>query len=509
MKVSEIRCSRQKVLLALVFVVWACSAFIPEAVAIDVSAEEKERFNNVLATYGYSKPAATDSGGEQEQPAMQQTDSKQAPLDERMQTIVSIDCEEMPIEQAIQMMTRDANIDIIKSPDVTGFVTATLTNVPLEEALTNILAAHGFGYVPDRSLLRIMPLKEIIEQPEPIVTKIYQITYADVEQVAAALEKFISKQGTVSLSKGTSHVIVSDVESRVKAVTKFVAEIDKVTPQILIEVRIYDITSRDTLDLGIDWMAGRNTTFTGGLGSNPTGQNGPFSTGTFAADTDKTASTFSGNLRFGYFSGGIDVDAILKARYEDVEAKLLANPRILVLDNEKAMFDIVTEEPYSEVTITNDSITENIKFKFVGVKLQVQPHVTRDKLVRMHIQPEFSVVVRNETFQTSTVPVVDKRTVDTVALVEDQHTVVLGGLRKKDVAKQINKIPLLGDLPLIGGLFRFEGENTENTEIVVFITPHIVINQPLMTASEQQAYRATEFEGPPVELTRAERKAEK
>jgi len=106
---------------------------------------------------------------------------------------------------------------------------------------------------------------------------------------------------------------------------------------------------------------------------------------------------------------------------------------------------------------------------------------------------------------TTNIPVIDTRKADTIALVKSGQTVVLGGMRKKDVSTQINKIPLLGDLPLIGGLFRFEGEDTAVTELVVFITPQIV-DQPVLSQAEQQAYEVTEFSGPRNYLTRAEKK---
>jgi len=428
-------------------------------------------------------------------------------LEQRMLKRISIDFRNTPVDDVIRIMAEQADVDIVKSPKVIGNVTATLTNVPLEEALSNILAAHGYGYVTGRNLIRIAPLEEIAQAEERLDNKIYHITYADVEQVEKALKKFISKRGSLSASLATSHIIVTDTESNIKAIDTFIDEIDRITPQVLVEVRIYDITSTDTLDLGVEWNAGQRTTFTGGVagdvGTNPSGEINPFTTGLFSNPTEMTESAASGLLRFGWLNPNLDIDVVLKAQQENAVAKLLANPRILVLDNGTALFDIVTEEPYVERTISGDVITETIKFKNIGVKLEVTPHVTREGMVRLHIEPEFSIVVRYATVQGAPVPVVDTRKVDTIALVKSGHTVVLGGLRKKDISTQINKIPLLGDLPLIGGLFRFEGESTAVNELVVFITPKI-IDQPVLSQAEKLAYEATEFSGPKVTLTKAE-----
>ena len=431
-------------------------------------------------------------------------------LEQRMLKRISIDFRNTPIDDVLRIMAEQADVDIVKSPKVTGNVTATLTDVPLEEALSNILAAHGYSYVVGKNMIRIAPAEEIAEKAEALVHRIYRITYADVTEVEKSLKKFISKRGSLSSNPGTSNIIVTDTETNIKAIDTFISEVDRITPQILVEARIYDITSRDKLDLGVEWEAGRNTTFPGGVGTNPTaGSRNPFVISGFTGRTNKTATATAGALRFGLLNESIDIDVILRAEQENIDAKLLANPRILVLDNEKALFDIVTEHPYIERTISGTTITETVKFKDVGVKLEVTPHVTREGMLRLHIVPEFGIVVQAASALTSNVPVVDTRKVDTIALVKDNQTVVLGGLRKKDVSTQTNKVQLLGDLPLLGGLFRFEGEDTAVTELVVFITPKI-ITQPVLSESEKRAYGITEFAVPQIDLTRAEKeKSEK
>ena len=425
-------------------------------------------------------------------------------LEQRMEKKISVDFRDMPIEDVIRSMAEQVKVDIITSPSVTGNVTAKLTDVPLGEALTNILAAHGYGYVADRNIIRVAPVGEIAQMSETLVNKIYHITYANVVDVEKALNKFKSTRGVVSANPGTSHIIVTDTEVNVKAIDKFIEEIDRITPQILVEVRIYDITCRNVMDLGVEWEAGRNTTYDGGIGNNPiAGRRDPFLMTGFLGATSKTEDT-TGAIRFGVLNSALDVDMILRAQQESIEAKLLANPRILVLDNEQAIFDIVREIPYKETTAAGGGLqTETIKFKDVGVKLMVTPHVARDGMLRLSIVPEFGVIVGTDDL--TNVPTVDTRRVNTIALVQDGQTVVLGGLRKRDVTRQVNKVPVLGDIPLVGILFRFEGEDTTNTELVVFITPKIV-EQPLMlTDPESEAYQATEFGRPVPTPTRAER----
>jgi type IV pilus assembly protein PilQ len=440
-------------------------------------------------------------------------------LERRMQKSISIDVNDVPIDTVIRQLVEQADLNYIKSPNVIGNVTVTFKNVPLEEALTNILAVHNCLYVPTDNIIRIITSAEMVEKAEPILTKTYEIVYVDATEVVIALDKFKSPQGSVSSIKGTSHIIVTDTESKIREITALLDKIDRITPQVLVEARIYDITSQDKLDLGIDWYAGRRTNWLGttmndaievdtGPGTRYiNSRTNPAIVGRFSGSgAGKTESTTLGFLNLGLLTNSIDIDALLKAEEEITEAKLLANPRILVLDNEEATFDIITEHPYVERTISGGIVTETVKFKPIGIKLVVTPHVTRDGMLRLHILPEFGIKVGTVLVQNNKVPIVDTRKVDTIALVRDGQTVVLGGMRKKDVSKQINKIPLLGDLPLIGGLFRFEGEDTAVTELIVFITPRIVPQEPLLSLDEQQALEETYFKRLKSSSTRAEKK---
>jgi len=434
-------------------------------------------------------------------------------LEARMQKKISVDFRDTPIEDVIRIMADQADVDIIKSPKVSGTVTATLTDIPLQEALNNILAAQGCGYVASENMIRVSPLSEITESSEVLVTRIYRITYADVKEVEGALKKFVSKSGSLSANLGTSNVIVTDTESRIKAIDTFISEIDRITPQILVEARIYDITSKDKLDLGIKWQAGRNTIYNAtsgltGVGANPTaGATDPFMTGTFSSTAEKTEHS-TGALRFGWLNDSIDIDVLLKAQQDKIDAKLLANPRVLVLDNQTAQIKIITEKPYIELSETSGGGSMGTtKFREIGVTLKVTPHLTRDDMVRLLLKPEFSVETGTVNVGTVTQqypqPVVDRREAETTLLIKNGQTIVLGGLRKKEVTKEVNKVPLLGDLPLVGVLFRFNGESTTNSELVVFVTPWIV-RQPTLSPTEQQQFGVTEFKGPQPELTRAE-----
>ncbi len=441
-------------------------------------------------------------------------------LEQRMQKRISVDFRDTAIDDVIRIMAEQANVDVVKSPKVTGTVTAKLSNVPLEEALRNILASQGYDYVMSKNMIRVAPTGEISQEAEKLITKIYRVNYADIKEVEKSLSKFVSQRGAITTNPGTSNIIVKDTESNIKAIGTFIDDIDRVTPQILVEARIYDLTSKNALDLGVEWNTGSSTQYSsdgeavvppGTMGAPKTGQTYPFETGMFRGNTAETSSV-TGLLKFGWLSNNLDIDAVISAQKNITDAKLLANPRILVLDNETATISIISEIPYQELTQTSGGGNiGSTDFKDVGVKLKVTPHVARGEKIRIKVEPEFSVQTGSVTFASGALtypqPVVDSRSASTTLLVDSGQTVVLGGLRNKNVSKSVNKVPLLGDIPIVCYLFRFEGESTTNSEMVVFITPKIV-NEASLTEREKKQYEITEFRGPEPQQTRAEKDIE-
>jgi len=494
---------------------------------------------------------------------------------QRLRTPITYNCINSPIETVLMDLAEQAKVDIVKSPKVTGNVTVKLTGVPLEEALTNILAAYDYTYIATESMIRVVPLPEIAVAIEQPITRIYQITYADANEVAEALRTFVSRQGKVALNRGTSHIMVTDIESKIKGIDKFIEQIDHLTAQVLVEVRIYDITSKEGFELGADWHAGRNAPYTADtilLPNEVTTTEIGRSTVEFEEDrTDTrtgppdfvevrreesttedsgrtdTEATFlnpriirtnyrrkpfvggsfnritGGTLSFSILNDAVDIDLALSILHKEVEAKLLANPRVLVLDNVTANFDIVREVPYRELlqVAREDPITYT-EFKDVGVRLKVTPHIARDGMIRLHIMPEFGVLVSQNAVSVLTtkddfgrdvhqnvlgVPTVDTRRADTTAMIKDGQTIVIGGLRKRETSRDITKVPLLGDMPLLGGLFRSETESVEINELVVFITTTIV-TEPELSDLEKKQFGQTEFASPEMRKLRLERRTQ-
>jgi type II secretory pathway component GspD/PulD (secretin) len=472
---------------------------------------------------------------------------------------ITYTCTDKPIEDVLMDLAEQTGMDIVKSPKVSGNVTARIPDVPLGEALTNILAAHDYTYIATEHMIRVVPISEVTLAKEELVSKIYRITYADANEVATALAGFVSDKGKVGLNRGTSHIVVTDTEYKIKAVDKFVEELDREIPQVEIEVRIYDITTKEGFELDKNWHlarnaplrtiertkanidsdspstlttttdtletrnenAGGNETITGhypasntaiysgtqGVITYPNSTSSRTDTGHTETVTEIPKTTYTdtktetyttrrrkpfvggsfdrlagGTLNFSLLNSAVDLEFALSVLQTQLEAKLLANPRVLVVDNETANFEIIREVPYTELGRDPGGrpITSTV-FKKVGILLQVTPHLTRDGMLRVHLTPEFGLLVGQDI---SGVPTVDTRRADTTALVRDGQTIAIGGLRKTQTSKDISKVPVLADIPLVGGLFQSETESEEINELIVFITPKIRTGSEVAEAQE-------------------------
>jgi len=504
---------------------------------------------------------------------------------EKLRTKVTISSTDTPIEKVLMDLADQAKIDIIKSPKVTGNITVKVTGVPLEEALTNILAVYNCTYIATENMVRVVPLPEMgADVKEPQVTRIYKITYAEVNAVASALRSFISGKGEIGTNEGTSHIIVTDTEDKIKAVDKFIEQIDHITSQVLVEVRIYDVTTKEGFELDPRWHVGRNAPYTADTVLLPADEVTEIEVGpekqTFTdtgredegrwtfpypdpdklipfSQTDMTQERLGwdhgrteteavydrpplimsnwrrkpyaggsfdritgGTLSFGVLNNAVDLNLALTILHSQVEARLLANPRILVLDNEPAKFEIVREYPYRELLqVTREDPMSYTDFKKVGVDLKVTPHIARDGMLRLEIEPEFSVLVSRESLSVLKgtddlgnmsyvrvlgVPVIDARRLETTAMIKDGQTITIGGLRKREVTKDIARVPVLSDIPLLGGLFTSESESVAINELVIFITATI-ITEPTLSESEQKLLGETKFTTPSFEKTKIEK----
>jgi type IV pilus assembly protein PilQ len=322
---------------------------------------------------------------------------------------------------------------------------------------------------------------------KPIIVRLIPINYGDAKEMSARINSILSPRGSVEVDTRTNTLIVKDTEDFLVAAEDLVNRLDQQTPQILIEARIVEARTSFKEDIGIQW-GGRYAMATA-LG-NETGLVFPSSIG-LAGGVEPTAvgglMTDSPNwvvnlpaavgqgtggalgIQLGSIGGAGNLTLRLSAAEENGDVKIISSPRISTLDNTKATISQGVSIPISVVSAAG----VNTQFFSADLKLDVLPHVTRDGHIALKIdisknEPDFGNVAANGN------PTISKKEAHTELLIRDGDTTVIGGIYTRQTSKSYKKIPLLGDIPVLGWLFKSRTRSDDRSELLIFITPKIV-----------------------------------
>ncbi|MDO9541813.1 MAG: secretin N-terminal domain-containing protein [Kiritimatiellia bacterium] len=320
---------------------------------------------------------------------------------------------------------------------------------------------------------RLLVLENVLASlDKPDMPTAFALQYAKAADVAAALNARLDakKTGMVTVDGRNNQVIVNCLPERMKEVEEIIKQMDRETKEVLLEVKILRIVLKDEFDMGVDWrMVLKNLRI-------------PTTTlvGSFALPS-VVANPFTMSL--GHEGSDYKYMALVQLLQQFGEARNLSSPSIAVINGEQAKIHVGTTEAYVTTTVSSGgtiaTTAAQVTFLEVGVMLTVTPIINDLGFITIKVAPEVSAVERYLAYKIAVdvenqVPIVSSTTADTTVKVKDGTTVIIGGLRKDEKIKTINKLPILGDIPVIRWAFRNEVEKTEKTEVVVFITPHII-----------------------------------
>ena len=423
---------------------------------------------------------------------------------------LSMDFKDADVNNLLRIIAEVSGQNIVAGEDVKGKVTVRLVDVPWDRALDNILRINGLGFVREDNIIRVAKLsvirkerderrKELVtEMEEPVarlIDDIIPVNYADAKQMAVNLSKMKSKRGSISVDERTSQLLVLDTELNIARMKEVLWKLDQPTPQVMIEGRIVTVASEHTRSLGIQWGF-QNTHVDGRTGVDPfvlsqlfgaTGVSLP-TTGSATPITAGPAVTAgvpaAVNLPIPGPAGAIGVvlgrvndtfrlQAQLTALEEESLVRTLSSPRIMALDNEEAVIEQGEEIPFTTV---DSSGRTTVTFKKAVLSLTVTPHVTLDKRVSMKVKVTDDTVGEQITFAGGFAFSFNRNEATSSLLVDDGTTVVIGGVRKRSTRVNENKVPFLGNIPVLGWLFknRTEDLTPRTTELLIFLTPTII-----------------------------------
>jgi type IV pilus assembly protein PilQ len=447
---------------------------------------------------------------------------------------LSLNFQNIEVRALLQVIADFTNFNVVTSDTVTGSVTLRLKDVPWDQALDIIMQSRGLGVRKNGNVLWIAPKDELaakeqldlearkkLAELEPVRTQAFQLNYTKAQEVArglsgqnsggssgsgaggsnansgnsslpggsSATQRILSPRGSVIFETRTNQLFVTDIPSKLEEVQALIAKIDIPVRQVLIEARIVEADDTFGRNLGVKLGGADLRGIRGGIpgysvgngnyvqiGSNYNALNSQVTPGGTIADTSVVnlpAATINGasaaSLALSLFSPTANriLNLELTALEADGKGKIISSPRVITADQSTAVIEQGEEIPYQVAT---SSGATSVQFRKASLKLEVTPQITPEGSVIM----DLDVAKDSRGTDTTGGPAINTKHAKTQVLVENGGTVVIGGIFTQTERTDVNKVPVLGDVPYLGALFRSTAKTSNKTELLIFITPKIV-----------------------------------
>ncbi|MEA3409616.1 MAG: secretin N-terminal domain-containing protein [Candidatus Eisenbacteria bacterium] len=423
---------------------------------------------------------------------------------------LSLNLTSVTLGSVLKVMTQKTGINFLIGSDLTGkTINVYLEDVLVEDALAAIMKANGLWYTRQKGTNIYVIMESPDGPPVATVTDVFHTDYADAVMLKPTIEAVLTEVGNVVVDQRTNAIVVSDIPENMSTIESIVRDLDNPTGQVLIEAQIIEVADEANLDLGVEWgfsdyNSDEGASYGGGFNYVHQWEHEQVKneeTGLF--ETVSTLVEHKGmegllDLSFGkwnsFLDGFQDISARIRAMERDGLAQVLATPQILTIDNQEAVIAITSHIAMAKkTTVSPDGyLTIEPLYGDVGVVLKVTPHVNNDDFVTMTIEPEVSSASRSSYFPDEAVDT-RKRTAKTTVMAQDGETIIIGGLIRKDINETHFKVPLLGDIPLLGRLFRKSVESEVDSEVMVFLTPRILGPEALKRITERKTQRLEEI----------------
>lgn len=412
---------------------------------------------------------------------------------------MSLNFQDIPIRSVLQIIAGYNEFNLVTSDSVTGNITLRLDGVPWDQALDVVLKIKGLDKRMDGTILMVAPSEELaareakelkakqqVEDLEPLYSEYIRLNYAKAEEFADLLKtdtnSIISARGSVSVDKRTNTLLIKDTAKSIESVRRMVETLDIPVKQVVIESRMVTVNDNVQEDLGVRWGIS-DVGSDGAISGTLEGAGGMVGAGSYdnipslsdRLNVNLPVSSPAGSIgvQIAKLANGTILDLELSALEEENRGEIIASPRITTANQQKARIEQGTEIPYVEAA---SSGATTVTFKKAVLSLEVTPHITPDNKVILDLV--ITQDTRGDTVQTPTgsAVAINTQEIQTQVLVENGQTVVLGGIFQQQIVNSTKKVPLLGDIPYLGVLFKSTSEFNEKKELLIFVTPKIQID---------------------------------
>lgn len=409
---------------------------------------------------------------------------------------ITLNFQDIPVRSVLQIIADTNNFNLVTSDSVSGNITLRLDGVPWDQALDVVLRVKGLDKRMEGSILMVAPSEELaareakelqarkqVEELEPLYSEYIQLNYAKAEEFADLLKtdinSIVSDRGSVSVDNRTNTLLIKDSARSIESIRRMVETLDVPVKQVRIESRMVTVKDNVQEDIGIRWgfsdQQGSDA-ISGSLEGADSLSNGTIPDFTNRLNVNLPVSGLSAGrigVHIAKLADGTLIDLELSALEQENKGEIIATPSITTANQKKARIEQGTEIPYVEAA---SSGATSVSFKKAVLSLEVTPQITPDNKIILDLI--ITQDTRGDNVQTPSGPAVAINTqqIKTQVLVENGQTVVLGGIYQQEITSAVSKIPLLGDIPYVGMLFRNTREINEKKELLIFVTPKIMLD---------------------------------
>ncbi|EMS3177197.1 type IV pilus secretin PilQ [Neisseria gonorrhoeae] len=413
---------------------------------------------------------------------------------------ISLDFQDVEIRTILQILAKESGMNIVASDSVNGKMTLSLKDVPWDQALDLVMQARNLDMRQQGNIVNIAPRDELLAKDKAFLqaekdiadlgalySQNFQLKYKNVEEFRSILRldnadttgnrnTLVSGRGSVLIDPATNTLIVTDTRSVIEKFRKLIDELDVPAQQVMIEARIVEAADGFSRDLGVKFGAtGRkklkNETSSFGWGVNSGFGGGDKWEAQTKINLPVAAAANSISLVRAISSGALNLE--LSASESLSKTKTLANPRVLTQNRKEAKIESGYEIPFTVTTASGGGNSTNTELKKAVLGLTVTPNITPDGQIIMTVKINKDSPAQCASGN-NTILCISTKSLNTQAMVENGGTLIVGGIYEENNGNTLTKVPLLGDIPVIGNLFKTRGKKTDRRELLIFITPRII-----------------------------------
>ena len=403
---------------------------------------------------------------------------------------ISLNFQDISVRTVLQIIADYNGFNLVTSDTVAGNITLRLDGVPWDQALDIILRVKGLDKRMEGNILMVAPSDELaareardlqalqqVEELAPLYSEYVQVNYAVAAEFAALIKSednsILTDRGSVSVDERTNTLLIRDTANSIEDIKRMVSVLDIPVRQVIIEARMVTVKDNINEELGIRWGVtdtdGESST-SGSLEGANTAGNGTVPSLSDRLNVNLPAATPAGSIAFqvARLADGTILDLELSAMEKENKGEIIASPRITTANQKEAYIEQGVEIPYQEAA---SSGATSVQFKKAVLSLTVTPHITPDDRIILDL------VVTQDTVSSVTngsAPAIDTQRIGTQVLVNNGETIVLGGIYQQQIINSVTKVPVLGDIPYFGWMFRNSNNFNEKKELLIFVTPRIV-----------------------------------